>query len=130
MRPLRGNLTLAEAAALTGVPKSRLSLYERGYGTPLDREVPRLEVLYGPPSGWWPAGVQKVLKRDIRHCLGCGEELPPQANTRRLYHDEKCRRHPILPAVKPRPVPPARPDPHAGVIEVGGKTILADAFGG
>jgi hypothetical protein len=92
LRVIRGDQRLSEAARLSGLSAGVLSRLERGMLLPEDRWLPRLERVYGSPVdiAWYPPTVERVLKDDWC-CPACGKELPPEASSRRVFHDERCR---------------------------------------
>lgn len=92
LRDLRGDLTITDVCAATGLARGEVSMFERGHSIPRGDQATRMVAVYGPISGWYPAGVLAVLYPDIVRCPGCDEELDPGASRRRIYHDEACRR--------------------------------------
>lgn len=91
LRELRGDRTLRAVCRATGLAVGEVSMFERGHSVPRDDQATLMVPFYGPVERWWPAGVRAVLYPDIRRCPGCGEELPPGASRRRVYHGEACR---------------------------------------
>lgn len=65
-------------------------MLERGHCVPKDDLVPAMELVYGPREAWYPMTLARSLAPDIRRCPVCGEELPPEASRRRVYH-QGCR---------------------------------------
>lgn len=90
MRAQRGDRRIASIADETGIARGWISMYERGQAIPTAKQIPTLERVYGPASGWYPAGVLAVLLPDLALCEGCGSELPADSSRRRLYHDSAC----------------------------------------
>jgi hypothetical protein len=77
--------------AVPGLARGEVSMFERGHSIPRDDQADRMVVVYGPVSGWYPATVARALVGDLTDCLGCGEELDPDAKASRRYHDDACR---------------------------------------
>lgn len=75
----------------TGIAIGEISQFERGHSIPRDDQAVRMEIVYGDPSGWYPATVARALFPDIADCPGCGDELDPDASRRRIYHSDDCR---------------------------------------
>ena len=88
----RQGLSISDVHALTGLARGEISQLERGHLIPRDAQVARLEPVYGPPAGWYPRGLLRVLAPDLPECPGCNEALTPDASRRRLYHDRRCAR--------------------------------------
>jgi hypothetical protein len=88
LRSLRGDLSLAEASERSGVSRPELSRVERGMLLPLDLWTPGLVRVYGPVEGWYARRLRLLPDVD---CAGCGRPLPPEASSRRRFHDERCR---------------------------------------
>lgn len=93
LRALRNaaGISLTEVVDATGVSRAELSRIERGQQLPVDRDVTRLEQVYGPADAWYPATVAGALSPDLDPCPGCGEPLDPSASRRRRFHDDTCR---------------------------------------
>lgn len=91
LRVLRGDRSLGDASAATGLARGDLSRIELGHMLPDDRHLAALVRFYGPSDGWYPAGVDNVLHHDPPVCSGCGRLLPPSALPNRRYHDAACR---------------------------------------
>lgn len=53
LRSFRGDRTLKQVAAASGVPQSMLSMIERGLMVPTDQQIPGLEEAYGHPVSAW-----------------------------------------------------------------------------
>jgi transcriptional regulator with XRE-family HTH domain len=53
LRSFRGERTLKQIAAASGVPQSMLSMIERGLMVPTDHQVDGLEKAYGQPISAW-----------------------------------------------------------------------------
>ncbi len=84
-------LSITDVTERTGLARGEISMIERGQQLPRDDQIPRLELVYGDQSFWYPMGVQVVLLDDLPVCLGCDEELAPDASRRRRYHNDACR---------------------------------------
>lgn len=92
LRALRpAGVSLSDVVAATGVPRAELSRIERGQQIPVDRDVARLEQIYGPAGAWYPPTVAVALAPDLEPCPGCNEPLDPSVSRRRRFHDDTCR---------------------------------------
>lgn len=84
---LQSGLSLTDVCVRTGLARSDLSRLERGHELPRDDQAEALALVYGPPSGWYPPSVLRVLAVDLRACASCGEDLDPGARANRRRHE-------------------------------------------
>jgi len=63
IREERG-LTIREAEEQTGIARGTLSQLERGVLLPLDKQVPKLEIVYGPSVDWYSRLAGLALQED------------------------------------------------------------------
>jgi transcriptional regulator with XRE-family HTH domain len=61
LRDLRGDRTLADLAAATGISQGQLSEIERGIRFPRDTDIPALEQAYGAEWQHWYRDVEAPL---------------------------------------------------------------------
>ena len=58
LRQLRGPVNLRRAQEITGIHRGTLSQLERMERLPKVRDIPQLELVYGPEHGWYRVRVR------------------------------------------------------------------------
>lgn len=63
-RVANGFESLQEVKDATGIDRGLLSQFEAGRRLPPDRDIPQLELAYGPPSSWYEPELLFLIQRD------------------------------------------------------------------
>jgi transcriptional regulator with XRE-family HTH domain len=63
-RLANGFESLQEVKDATGIDRGLLSQFESGRRLPPDRDIPQLELAYGPPALWYEPSVLLAIQRD------------------------------------------------------------------
>jgi transcriptional regulator with XRE-family HTH domain len=63
-RVANGFESLQEVKDATGIDRGLLSQFESGRRLPPDRDIPQLELAYGPPSTWYEPELLFLIQRD------------------------------------------------------------------
>lgn len=63
-RVANGFESLQEVKDVVDIDRGLLSQFETGRRLPPDRDIPQLELAYGPPSSWYAPEVLLLIQRD------------------------------------------------------------------